>query len=201
MVSGGRRVQAPDSRVDHDANPDKLLGARPAPFRSGHSGPMSQDNVERLRRGYEVFNATSEVDPELWAPDVECIQIAEAGAAETVFYGPEGLARAVRDMTEVFADFRLDPERFFDLGDRILVFVRLRGRARESGVPIDVPYTHVATFRGSQITRWQAYSRRRDALEAEGLREAPLSTDETRLSDHPAQPPAHRRPGRPEEPA
>jgi ketosteroid isomerase-like protein len=177
------------------------IAGRPAAFRGGYSGAVSRDNVERLRRGYEVLNATSEVDPDLWATDVECIQIAEVGAAETVFYGPEGVARAVRDMTEVFADFRVDPERFFDLGDRVVAFVRLRGRARGSGVPIDVPFTHVATFRGTRITRWRAYARREDALQAEGLPEALSGTAETPLSNHPAQPPAHRRSGRPEEPA
>lgn len=129
---------------------------------------MSQDNVERLRRGYEMFNATSEVDPDLWAPDVVYIQSSEVGAGETVFHGPEGVARAVREMTEVFADFRVDPERFFDLGDRVVAYVRLRGRAKGSGVPIDAPFTHVATFRGAHIAHWRAYARREEALEAEG---------------------------------
>jgi ketosteroid isomerase-like protein len=132
---------------------------------------VSQDNVERMRQGYEVFNATSEVDLDLWAPDVEYIQTAEVGAGETVFHGREGVARAVGELTDVFEDFWVDPERFFDLGDRVVAFVRLRGRARGSGVPIDSTVAHVATFRGAQITRWRAYARQEEALEAEGLRE------------------------------
>jgi ketosteroid isomerase-like protein len=165
---------------------------------------MSQDQVERLRRGYEVLNATSEVDPDLWAPDVEFVQVAEAGAAETVFHGPAGAAQAVRDMTEVFDDFRVEPEQFIDLDDRIVVFVRLRGRARGSGVPIDVPFTHVATFRGTRITRWRAYAHREEALRAVGLSEVPPPAGDVTVpgpSHHPAQPPAHRRSGHPEEPA
>ena len=133
---------------------------------------MSRENVERMRKGYEVFNATSEVDLELWAPDVEYVQTAEVGAGETVFHGREGVARAVGELTEVFEDFRVDPERFFDLGDRVVAFVRLRGRAKGSGLPIDAAFAHVATFRGAQITRWRAYARREDALEAEGLRDS-----------------------------
>jgi ketosteroid isomerase-like protein len=165
---------------------------------------MSQDQVERLRRGYEVLNTTSAVDPDLWAPDVEFVQVAEAGAAETVFHGPAGAAQAVRDMTEVFDDFHVEPERFIDLGDRIVVFVRLRGRARGSGVPIDVPFTHVATFRGTRVTRWCAYAHREEALRAVGLGEVPPPTGDVTASGpshHPAQPPAHRRSGHPEEPA
>lgn len=132
---------------------------------------MSRENVDRMRRGYEVFNATSEVDLDLWAPDVEYIQSAEADAGETVFHGRDGVARAVGELTDVFEDLRLDPERFVDLGDRVVAFVRLRGRARESGVPVDTVVAHVATFRGAQIVRWRAYARQEEALEAEGLRE------------------------------
>jgi hypothetical protein len=55
------------------------------------------------------------------------------------------------------------------LGDRVLAFVRLQGRARRGGVPIDAPFAHVATFDGTQITYWRAYARREEALQAVGL--------------------------------
>jgi ketosteroid isomerase-like protein len=132
---------------------------------------VSQDNVERMRHGYEVFNATSEIDLDLWAPDVEYIQSAEVDAGETVFHGREGVARAVGELTDVFEDLRLDPERFFDLGDRVVALVRLRGRSKASGVPVDTTVAHVAIFREAQITRWRAYARQEEALEAEGIRE------------------------------
>jgi ketosteroid isomerase-like protein len=132
---------------------------------------MSQVNVERLRRSYEAFNVTGTVDPELWAADVEYVQTADVGAGETVFRGREGVAQAVAELTDGFESFRVEPERFFDLGDRVLAFVRLRGRARRSGVPIDASFAHVATFRGSEITHWRAYAHRKEALHAVGLPE------------------------------
>ena len=131
---------------------------------------MSQENVERLRRSYESFNLTGKVDVDLWAADVECIQTADLGAGDTVFHGREGVAQGVAELTQVFEGFRVEPERLFDLGDRVLAFVRLRGRARGSGVPIDAPFAHVATFRGGEITHWHAYAHRDDAPEAVGLR-------------------------------
>jgi ketosteroid isomerase-like protein len=134
---------------------------------------MSEQNVERLRNSYEVFNATSQLDLDLWAADVEYIQTAEVGGGETVFYGRDGVVRAVGELTDAFEDFRVEPQRFFDLDDRVLAFVRLRGRARASGVPIDAPFAHVATFRGSQITHWHAYAHREEALEAVGLAPRP----------------------------
>lgn len=86
-------------------------------------------------------------------------------------HGREGVAQAVGELTEAFEDFRVEPERFFDLGSQVLAFVRLRGRARRSGVPIDAPFAHVATFRGTEITRWRAFARREEALQSVGLRE------------------------------
>jgi hypothetical protein len=53
----------------------------------------------------------------------------------------------------------------------VLVFVRLRGCARASGVPIDAPFAHVISFRGKLIERWHAFADRDEALEAVGLRE------------------------------
>ena len=114
---------------------------------------------------------TGTTDLELWATDVEYVQTADVGAGETVFRGREGVARAIGELADVFEGLRVEPERFVDLGDRVLAFVRVRGRARQSGVPIDASFAHVATFRGSEITHWQAFARREDALEAMGLRE------------------------------
>jgi ketosteroid isomerase-like protein len=133
---------------------------------------MSQENVERLRRSYDVFNVTQQTDLDLWATDVEYIQTADVGAGETVYRGREGVAEAIGELTEAFEALNIEPERFFDLGNRVLVFVRLRGRARRGGVPIDAPFAHLATFEGSQITHWRAYARREEALEAAGLRKS-----------------------------
>jgi ketosteroid isomerase-like protein len=132
---------------------------------------MSRENVERLRRSYEAFNDTQEVDLGLWATDIVYIQTADVGAGETVYRGREGVAQAIGELTDAFEGFRVEPEEFFDLGDRVLAFVRLRGRARRSGVPIDESFAHLATFRGSEIAHWQAYPRREEALEAAGPRE------------------------------
>lgn len=132
---------------------------------------MSYENVERLRRSYEEFNVTQEADLDLWATDIEYIQTADVGAGETVYRGREGVAQAIGELTDAFEGLRVEPDEFFDLGDRVLAFVRLRGRARRSGVPIDECFAHVATFRGSEIVHWQAYARREEALEAVGLHE------------------------------
>ena len=132
---------------------------------------MSQENVERLREVYQAFNASKQVDGDALTPDVEFIQPDDIGGGEGVYHGREGFMRGVRELTETFADFHVEAEELFDLGQRVVALVRLRGRGRGSGVPIDAPFAHVVTFRGEQIAHFKAYEHRDEALEAVGLRE------------------------------
>jgi ketosteroid isomerase-like protein len=129
---------------------------------------MSQENVERLRTIYEAFNASKQIDLELLTPDVEFTQ-PEIG--ESVYHGREGVARGVQELFDVFEDISAEPEEFFVAGSEVVVFVRLRGRARGSGVPVEFPLAHVFRFRGAQVDRWHAYADRREALKAVGLEE------------------------------
>jgi ketosteroid isomerase-like protein len=114
---------------------------------------MSQENVERLRAIYEAFNASKQIDLELLTPDVEFTQ-PEIG--ESVYHGREGVARGVQELFDVFEDIRAEPEEFFVAGSEVVVFVRLSGRARGSGVPVEFPLAHVFRFRGAQVDRWHA---------------------------------------------
>ena len=129
---------------------------------------MSEANVEVLRAAYKGFNVNKQFDLDLLAPDVEFTQ-PEIG--ESVYHGPEGVSRGVQELLDVFDDIRAEPEEFFVRGSEVVVFVRLSGRARVSGVPVELPLAHVFRFRGKQVDRWHAYADRREALEAVGLRE------------------------------
>jgi len=53
-----------------------------------------------------------------------------------------------------------------------LTFVRFRGRAHGSGIPLDLPLVaHLWTFRGDLATEQRVYLDREEALEAPELRE------------------------------
>jgi ketosteroid isomerase-like protein len=130
---------------------------------------MFTKDVERLRAFYEAFNTSKLINPEWLAADVEFKQPDELGGGQGVYHGRDGFARGVQELLDVFEDFRADPEDFLEAGAYIVVYVRLSGRARASGVPFDDPYAHVVRFRGEQIDLWHAYSDRRDALKAVGL--------------------------------
>jgi len=94
-----------------------------------------------VRLGYEVYNATGQINVHVLTPDAVLIQPGSELGNEGVFHGREGFIRGGRELQEIFGDFRIYPEELIDLGDRLLVFVHLRGRARMSGIPINEPVT------------------------------------------------------------
>lgn len=129
---------------------------------------MSQENVERLKAVYAAFNASKQIDLEVLTPDVEFMQ-PEIG--QSTYFGREGVARGVQELFDVFDDVEAVPEEFFDAGAQVVVFVRLIGRARGSGIPVEFPLAHVFRFRGELVDQWHAYPDRHAALEAVGLAE------------------------------
>ena len=127
-----------------------------------------RDAVDWLRSSYESFNRTKQPDLERIAEDIVFVQPDALGGGEGTYHGREAYARGVRELTDTFEDFHVEPEKFFELDDQVLVFVRPRGRARQSGVPIDAPFAHLFTFRGELVSRFEAYADRNDALQAVG---------------------------------
>ena len=87
-------------------------------------------------------------------------------------HGREAFVRNARKWIETWDGLRNEPEEFFDLGgDQVMVFVRLRGGAHGSGVPLDQPVAHVWTLHGREVKQLRLYPNRAEALEAVGLRE------------------------------
>jgi ketosteroid isomerase-like protein len=135
---------------------------------------MSRENVEIVRRGYEAF-ARGGLDHsflDFFDPDVDFRQSDELVGGSGQYRGHEGLIRGTRGLLWTFEEFSLEPERFIDTdGDHVVVFVRLRGRGRESGAAVDTPYAHVFKLRDGKVVLIHAYSDRAEALEAVGLSE------------------------------
>jgi ketosteroid isomerase-like protein len=129
---------------------------------------MSQQNVETLKAVYAAFNEGQGIDVDLLTPDVEFTQ-PEIG--ESTYFGREGVVRGVQELLDVFENVQAVPEEFFVAEPHIVVFVRLSGRAKGSGVPVEFPLAHVFRFRGELVDQWHAYPDRAEALEAVGLEE------------------------------
>ena len=132
---------------------------------------MSQENVEAVKLGYEVWNRG---DLDAWlrllAPDVETVFA--AGPDASIYRGRDGVRQWYREGLEAWDDWgRMEPEAFTDLGDRVLVSVRWRVRGKGSGVQVEARQCHVITLRGGKAIRIEFYEDAAAALEAVGLSE------------------------------
>ena len=91
--------------------------------------------------------------------------------AASSYRGLEGTHEWQRLMDQVWVDWRLHAQRFFDAGDQVAVFVRTSGTARQSGAPVEISVAHVFTLLDGRITRLEVFLDRHEALEAVGLSE------------------------------
>ena len=144
---------------------------------------MSQENVEIVRRAYEVNNSLGtigpefvdpeEVAPDFWAillPDVELRERPELPDAKT-YRGRDEVKEFWRKTQEVFAEVRWEPQEFIDLGHAVVVVTKVVATGRGSDVSTEMDETDVFWFRHGQIVRLQGFAAKAQALEAAGLRE------------------------------
>jgi ketosteroid isomerase-like protein len=124
---------------------------------------MSAADVERLREGYEAFNAGDwDRVLERFAPDFRADERPDVLDSET---GADAM-RAMRKAGALFDDYRLDPLEFEDGGDWILITVRQSGRGKLSGVPVQEDLYHLWDVRDGQAVKLRAFTTRDEALQA-----------------------------------
>jgi ketosteroid isomerase-like protein len=167
-----RAIRAEKARI-----PRRLKRGLPSSWR-GHAGrrdtgrAMSCENVELVRRADAVLNqalTTGEDVPMIPAIDAEIV--VEMGALEGTFHGREGLKRFVEGQAAIIEGLRCDPDEIIDAGDRIVAPIRLSGRARNTGLPVEYHYAHVWTMRAGKVVRLRLHASKATALKAVGLRE------------------------------
>jgi ketosteroid isomerase-like protein len=88
-----------------------------------------------------------------------------------VFNGRDGLSRYAAWVRDSWSEFRIEPERFIDADDRVVVFTHIVGKGRASGVPVELHTANVFTVHDGRITSIRAYQDRSEALKAAGLQE------------------------------
>ena len=127
---------------------------------------MSQENVELLRRAYAHFMATGEIS----ARDDFVWDVSRLGWPEQQIYtGAEGANQFNAEWAEAWDDWELEPEDFIDAGERVVVIVNQRGRSKATGIPVDMRFAQVWTFRDGQADRMNLYASVEEALEDVGL--------------------------------
>jgi uncharacterized protein len=131
---------------------------------------MSAENVEVIQRLYRAMDdQDAEALDAIASPDIEWIPDWRVG--EGPVRGREQVIRFFRARAEVFEELRTDPERLWDLGDRVLAFVRHTGTGSSSGAGFDIRIAHLWALRDGVVVRGEGYADRDEALEAAGLSE------------------------------
>jgi len=130
---------------------------------------MSDEDVEVVRRTIEAFNrggveaALEHFDPEVeWFGPPEWLE-------DHLYEGHDGIRRLASAWGENFDEYRLDPERFIDAGDAVVVLIYQRGRIRGSGDPIEQRIGYVWEVRDGKGARVQTYFSWEEALAARDL--------------------------------
>jgi uncharacterized protein len=131
---------------------------------------VPEADVELLRRAYEHFNRTREIDLDLVAEDVEWGLFAGSPEGDAL-HGHEGVRSWTEQMRSAFDRLEIEPEEFIDAGDgRVVVVSRMAARGRGSGMELDAPLVNVWTLRDGRVTRCLSFTTRDDALAAAGGR-------------------------------
>jgi ketosteroid isomerase-like protein len=126
---------------------------------------MVSDNQDRLLRAYAAFNRGIAPDWDLFDPSNEHDQT-QGLFLDGVFYGHDGLRAALGEIEADWEDLRLEPQQVIDLGDRLLVLVRMRARVRDSHAELDAQIAHVWEFREGRAVRWSVYGDHATAMRA-----------------------------------
>jgi uncharacterized protein len=132
---------------------------------------MSQENVEAVRRMYEAFNrGDAEAARAPLHPAVELHQAPDMPGTDS-YYGLEDFRHGIAQWLTAWEGFRFDPEEFLDVGDSVLMRVRISGRGRGSGLEMEHRLYHVWDFEDGKARRVKVIHTREDALKAVGLSE------------------------------
>lgn len=130
------------------------------------------ENVERYREALEAWNRRDLVwILEQAAPDFEFHTAQLFPGTEPVYRGREGMVEFWTSfIEEPWALLRIDIEEILPAGeDRVLAILTFTGIERGSGTEVTLKYAHLASFRGEEVTRIDAFADWEDARAAAGL--------------------------------
>jgi uncharacterized protein len=147
-------------------------------------------NIATLEKLYDAINSADlEAILRLQAEDVEWHGPQAFPDLTGPHRGHDGVRAYTGSITDAWREFTVLPERFFDLGDRVLVLTRERGRGRASGIEVPSrPTAHLWTIRDGRVVRFQVYWDREEGLRAAGIRPPPASPGRSSRASFPGSP-------------
>jgi uncharacterized protein len=130
---------------------------------------MSEENVEILRRGYERFNRTGELDPERWDADAVMDNSNAIFADPGTYRGFDRIQEFFAAQGEMWASQRYEPQEFIPVGaDQVVVAQQIISVGRD-GVEVVARTALLYTLRAGKVTHLKNFQSKGEALEAAGL--------------------------------
>jgi ketosteroid isomerase-like protein len=125
---------------------------------------MSQQNIELVRSIYRLWDENES------ARHLIDDQLEYENPPYAVEPGTRRDRRTLSKIRDVYPDFRVEPERFIDAGDDVVVIGIARGTSA-SGVEAQWPQGYVWTVRNGRAIRFRWFNNPDEALEAVGMTE------------------------------
>jgi ketosteroid isomerase-like protein len=131
---------------------------------------VSQENVELVKRFFELFREGEWRHLEMLAADVVYRPIAEImGTGE--FYGPAGYRRYMEDFFDDswWGEMDYEVTSYRDHDDKVIARIQMMGRGRTSGADVSARVFAVFTIRDGKIAREEDFTDRSEALRAASI--------------------------------
>jgi ketosteroid isomerase-like protein len=131
--------------------------------------PSLAAETEALREAYAAFNR-NDIPETVKALDsqIEWTEPAEFPGGG-IYHGHAGVEAYLSQSRAPWAEGSSEPERFIVAGDKIIVFVHVRVRLKDSEEWHEMRLADVFTFRKGKAIRMRAFADRRQALEWAGV--------------------------------
>jgi uncharacterized protein len=131
--------------------------------------PVSQENVDAVRRGLEAFNS-GEIEQVIAIadPSFEAVVPPELSAEPDTYRGHDGLRRYFESFQETMEEIRFEAERFIDAGEQVVTIVRLTARGRHTAIPVEQRIAQVWSMREGKAVQVRTFTTLERALAAVG---------------------------------
>jgi ketosteroid isomerase-like protein len=114
---------------------------------------MSAENVQLIRRSFEIFARHHEIRWDMLASDIEIRDFDLPDAAGEVFRGHKGYNRWLSIWGSAWDGYELELEEAIDAGDQVIAVFRLRARGRGSGLETERVNSVLFTLRDAKVVR------------------------------------------------
>lgn len=130
---------------------------------------MSRENLALVARAHRCLN-DADIDGliALCDGDFELDMTARVLNPAT-YRGHEGIRRFHSEVSEVWEEFRWDPQRFLEAADTVVVLLHSHGRGKGSGLEMARDVAMVWTLRQGRALSVRFYTDQAEALEAAGV--------------------------------